>query len=175
MLGQVTGLFDVVFGRLVSGRSALPADMQHVVGQCINALPVRARFEIGQTREDLLASIQSQFFNGLPFGTIGFDDLLNHCTAWPKNTQGFGLSTHYRNVEVSPSIDISGSICESGSFEGDPFALNGMIQHGTIGILAMPQGEELVLRIFASSEYNKALIDGMLKRLCDILALYQFQ
>jgi hypothetical protein len=65
MLAKLSGLSDVVFGRLMSARSNIPGALQSLVGPCINTLPVRVNFGNGATEDDVLATIQRQYLDGL--------------------------------------------------------------------------------------------------------------
>ncbi|MFH9818955.1 amino acid adenylation domain-containing protein [Streptomyces sp. NPDC017230] len=60
LLGQLTGRQDVVFGATVSGRPPAVADVESMVGLFINTLPVRVRYEPGDTLADILTRLQNR-------------------------------------------------------------------------------------------------------------------
>ncbi len=60
LLGAVTGRQDVVFGATVSGRPPELEGVDSLVGLFINTLPVRVRYEPGQTLTGLLTGLQQR-------------------------------------------------------------------------------------------------------------------
>ncbi|KXS98356.1 hypothetical protein AC578_4676 [Pseudocercospora eumusae] len=54
VLSRESGRDDVTFGRLVSGRQALPVAHQSIMGPCINVAPVRIRFDNAVSSASLL-------------------------------------------------------------------------------------------------------------------------
>ncbi|MER7056138.1 amino acid adenylation domain-containing protein [Streptomyces sp. NPDC000351] len=60
LLGQLTGRQDVVFGATVSGRPPAVTDVESMVGLFINTLPVRVRYEPGDTLADILTRLQNR-------------------------------------------------------------------------------------------------------------------
>ncbi|MGP3979466.1 condensation domain-containing protein, partial [Streptomyces sp. 8N114] len=58
LLGQLTGRQDVVFGATVSGRPPSLPDVDSMVGLFINTLPVRVRYDAGDTLADVLQRTQ---------------------------------------------------------------------------------------------------------------------
>ena len=166
MIAKITGLPDVVFGRLVSGRATLSSDFQNLVGPCINTIPVRVRFDRHQMMEDIVALVQSQYADGLPFETVGFDEMVTNCTDWPKTTESFGLVTQYQNIDEHPEAEVSGSKCRLGFFDREYQPLNSE----TIGVVASPHGDKLKLQIVASSDlHDPTTIARMLDELCGFL------
>ncbi|MFI1411259.1 amino acid adenylation domain-containing protein [Streptomyces sp. NPDC020707] len=60
LLGQLTGRRDLVFGATVSGRPPAVPDVETMVGMFINTLPVRVRYEPGDTLAEVLTRLQSR-------------------------------------------------------------------------------------------------------------------
>jgi aryl carrier-like protein len=79
-LSQPTGAQDVVFGRIVSGRAAVPASLQDVVEPCLNRVPVRVQFSRNRTKADRLLELQKQHANTLAHETTGLLDIVQDCT-----------------------------------------------------------------------------------------------
>ncbi|KAF2736095.1 CoA-dependent acyltransferase, partial [Polyplosphaeria fusca] len=108
MLAKETGLSDLVFGRIVSGRQNLPAQWQNIVGPCTNEVPVRAIMDKNASPRELLQQVQSQYLDSLPSETLGFDELKENCTDWPDSTTDFGCYTNFQNFEMRPESQIQG-------------------------------------------------------------------
>ncbi|MFJ2193503.1 amino acid adenylation domain-containing protein, partial [Kitasatospora sp. NPDC087861] len=60
LIGSLTGRSDVTFGTVVSGRPAELPDVESMIGLFINTLPVRVRFEPGDTFAELLSRLQDE-------------------------------------------------------------------------------------------------------------------
>ncbi|MEV4643216.1 amino acid adenylation domain-containing protein, partial [Actinoplanes sp. NPDC049548] len=60
VVGRLTGRRDVVFGASVAGRPADLPGMEGMLGLFINTIPVRVRFQPGQTVAELLADLQAR-------------------------------------------------------------------------------------------------------------------
>ncbi|MEV5873296.1 amino acid adenylation domain-containing protein [Streptomyces sp. NPDC052101] len=60
LLGQLTGRQDVVFGATVSGRPPAVTDVDSMVGNFINTLPVRVQYAPGDTLAEVLTRLQSR-------------------------------------------------------------------------------------------------------------------
>ncbi|EME77536.1 uncharacterized protein MYCFIDRAFT_93888, partial [Pseudocercospora fijiensis CIRAD86] len=85
VLGRESGRDDINFGRLVSGREALPEAHQSIVGPCVNVVPVRIRFSDIESSASLLQEVQKQYLDCIPFSTIGLGEIRDHCTQWPRD------------------------------------------------------------------------------------------
>ncbi len=86
-LARLTGLDDVVFGQVTSGRSTAIPNAESIAGPCINIIPVRVRSNAqGNLRPDhqLLREVQAQALAGIPHETMGFRHIIDRCTSWPK-------------------------------------------------------------------------------------------
>ena len=87
VLAAVTGQADVVFGYLVSGRSLPMAQIEDVVGPCINTTPVRVNTQEPTTVLELLEGVRDQNLQGMPFETYPYDKIVSNCTQWPSGTR----------------------------------------------------------------------------------------
>lgn len=116
---HITQQPSAVFGRLVSGRNALPGADQDIFGPCINIVPVR----IGDTHDTRIAaaaaaaSVQQQLQDGMSHELLGFDAILQHCFARPQ--PGFGLITQYQNIEENPETRAKGTKFRLGFYQHD--------------------------------------------------------
>lgn len=100
-LARLVGAQDeVVFGRLVSGRAALPAELQNVAGSCVNAVPVRLNIK---RKESLLKQVQDQYLAGLPHENVDFLSYADDCFV-PERTIGSSVieDDHILSDEVAP-------------------------------------------------------------------------
>ncbi|OGM49402.1 hypothetical protein ABOM_003515 [Aspergillus bombycis] len=109
-LSCLTGSSDVIFGCVVSGRASVPAELQNVVGPCLNRLPVRVQFAPGQTKIERLATLQKQQAEGLAHETTGLTDIAKYCTDWPADTKEFGCWIQYQNVDEAPMLGVPGAV-----------------------------------------------------------------
>ncbi|MDI1486221.1 MAG: Non-ribosomal peptide synthetase [Ramalina farinacea] len=86
LLSKMTSKNDVVFGRVVAGRSSEMMDLEKMVGPCLNIAPMRVQFLPEWSTVDLLTAIQEQQVSSGPFESTGITEITNHCTSWPKGT-----------------------------------------------------------------------------------------
>ncbi|VUC29699.1 unnamed protein product [Clonostachys rosea] len=170
MLGQIAGVNDVVFGRLVSGRAGLSPDLQDLVGPCINTVPVRVRFHSKLAIDDtLLATLQQQVIDATPYDTASFHDIARHCTDWDEAASTFQVTTHFRNIDESPGAEIAGSTHQLGYFDRKdlPPDFKGI----DIGAVPVHGGMNLV--VVANSRYwDFETISQVQDVFCDVLSLF---
>ena len=164
MLGRMSGSSDVVFARLVSGRSTLAPELQNIVGPCCNMIPVRVRLDPAQSLDKLLASAQDQFFSGLQFETVGFNEIRDNCTDWPRTTSDYGLFINFRNIDA-PETKFAGGNCKYGYYSRQNIPFMGMIE-----ITVDTRGEETILSVAAIPRYSRERVDCVVEELCNILS-----
>ena len=92
---------DVVFGHLVSGRAALSPEVASVMGPCINLVPVRVRLTEHQTSHELLSTVQQQHVGAMPHESLGFSQIMERCTEWPRGTRFSSIVQHQNTDDVS--------------------------------------------------------------------------
>lgn len=97
LLSQETGSEDVVFGQTTHGRNLALEGIESVVGPCISLIPVRVTLHPGLNVQGLLEQVQNQHISMTASDTVDLNDIIEHCTSWPKNTQ-FGTVIHYQNI-----------------------------------------------------------------------------
>lgn len=141
-LSKATGSSDITFGRVVSGRSTLPPNLQNVFGPCINIVPLRVQLDQNATQQQVLDSVHNQYVNGLLYETVGFKDIINECTAWKDDY--FGCTVQYQNI-ASPT----------GTTTSDHYSAN-FWRSGRIGIggpwveiFAIPVENELEITVLS--------------------------
>ncbi|MFI8510833.1 amino acid adenylation domain-containing protein [Streptomyces sp. NPDC085460] len=74
-LHRRTGSHDLVFGATVSGRPAELPEVEDMVGQFINTLPVRVRLQPQETVAALLARLQEEHAELLPYHHVPLPDV----------------------------------------------------------------------------------------------------
>jgi amino acid adenylation domain-containing protein len=165
-LGRMTESTDVVLGRVVSGRATVPASLQNVVGPCLNRLPVRVNFTVGETKRQQLATLQKQQAESLAHETTGLIDIVKHCTDWSPDTNDFGCWIQYQNVDEEPVLDLPGVVGALGSREmwDIPVAAD------FLEIFAIPsQDGMLTVRLIGGPGYELSAKVGLLDEICSEL------
>lgn len=166
-LSSFTGSPDVILGRVVSGRAALPESLSGTVGPCLNYLPVRMRFSNGQRREEQLLALQSQFVESLAHETSGFTDIAENCTDWPCGTRDFGCRVQYQNVEESPGVSIPGAV---GGLCHREMAGKLLVRAKFLEIFAIPAGNDLLtIRVIGGLGYEARVLRDLLETVSDNL------
>ena len=102
VLAQLSGRSDIVFGNLISGRNADVEGIESIVGPCLNIIPVRIKLEPRWTGLDLLRKIQHQQVVGMPFESLGFREIVQHCTDWPEWTYFSSIVQHQNIAQDMP-------------------------------------------------------------------------
>ena len=93
VLGKETRSIDVFLGRVVSGQQSLPETLSALT----NDVPFRVQLQ-GKDKESLKAAlrdVQSQYLEGMPFQTLGFDDLKENCTNRPDTAKYYSACAAY--------------------------------------------------------------------------------
>ncbi|CAB4873911.1 unannotated protein [freshwater metagenome] len=75
LLARMTSRNDIVFGATVSGRPADLAGVESMVGLFINTLPVRVRFEPGESIETVLSRLQAEQADLLAHHYLGLAEI----------------------------------------------------------------------------------------------------
>lgn len=158
-LSKATKSSDVTFGRLVSGRAMVPVHLRNAVGPCVNIIPVRARVSSENHLGHALKSVHEQHIESLIFDTIGFDEIVKHCTEWPRDTHYFGCVTHYQDLGDAEE-EFGGVSRRLECYEGNR-ADTKMMENDVVMILAKPVGNHLKLELAANGgHYTKQVIRG---------------
>lgn len=115
-LAAATGVSDVVFGTLTSGRNAQIQDISSMMGPCITTIPVRINLGTRHLVDDskgittlgqALDQIHRERIETLPFEHLGLRKIVKNCTDWPSTTR-FSSMVQYQNIELwDPSSNSS--------------------------------------------------------------------
>lgn len=77
----------MVFAQTSNGRNHASSDAHHVVGMCLNQIPVRVSFNNpAWTACDLMQLLQQQYRESLPYDLLDFNRIVEQATTWPKGT-----------------------------------------------------------------------------------------
>ncbi|EPS27666.1 hypothetical protein PDE_02610 [Penicillium oxalicum 114-2] len=157
VLAEFTQKEDVVFGHLTSGRTLSWPDIEHVVGPCLNIIPVRFRVSSDKTL-DLLRDMQNQHTDSLEHEWLGEREIVGHCTDWAPSTR-FSSVVQYQNVDEVHSMQANG--------ESWDVHLHGVDWDSTdIWILAYPENDTVQITLcFSPKRVPQLIAESMLERL----------
>ncbi|KAI8952013.1 acetyl-CoA synthetase-like protein [Xylaria longipes] len=164
-LHRLTGDPDVVIGRVVSGRAAIPAHLMPVVGPCLNRVPVRVKFdEHGRAKASRLRDLQKQTTESIAHETTGLLDIVRHSTHWPQDTSGFGVWVQYQNIDEKPTLDIAGAT--AGGLQVKEL-WDVPVASDFLEVLALPQkGGQLTIKIIAGPGFAREVLEAFLEGIC---------
>ncbi|KAL8947888.1 MAG: hypothetical protein Q9222_005873 [Ikaeria aurantiellina] len=108
VLSRISSSNDVVFGSLVSGRSAPFTGATDVVGPCLNLLPVRTVIDPLMTFTDLMKRVHEQQVAMIPYEATPLEHITKQ-TAWPRSTRFGSVVLHQNIPATSISQDSDGS------------------------------------------------------------------
>ncbi|KAL6705717.1 hypothetical protein ACN47E_006506 [Coniothyrium glycines] len=108
-LARIASKSDIVFGHVISGRNSGVANVENIVGPCLNMLPVRVVYRPEWTVLDLLNYIQEQQVANMPYESLGFREITRHCTDWPDWTNFSSVLQHDQNIQdENPTMQLGG-------------------------------------------------------------------
>lgn len=97
-LARIASKSDIVFGHVISGRNSGVRNVENIIGPCLNMVPVRVVYRPEWTVHDLLAYIQEQQINNMPYESLGFREITRNCTDWPDWTNFSSVVQHNANI-----------------------------------------------------------------------------
>ncbi|KAH7081202.1 hypothetical protein BKA63DRAFT_549944 [Paraphoma chrysanthemicola] len=108
-LARIASKSDIVFGHVISGRNSSVANIENIVGPCLNTVPVRVVYRPEWTVHDLLKYIQDQQIANMPYESLGFREITRHCTEWPDWTNFSSVLQHDQNItSEKPTLQLGG-------------------------------------------------------------------
>ncbi|KAL4803370.1 hypothetical protein BDV18DRAFT_162934 [Aspergillus unguis] len=102
---------DIVFGQVVHGRVLGIPHEKHIIGPCIDIIPVRVQIT-SQTKLELLRKVRQQHLDTVQHSHLGFSNLLKNCTSWPADTK-WGSFVRVHNFDVYPICRIGEVDCRA--------------------------------------------------------------
>lgn len=94
VLSKHTTKFDVVFADGVSGRDAAHPAVSNAVGCAVSGMPFRVTVEPQQSMAELLLSIRDQQLQSSKYAALGFRQIFQECTDWPRGTNFTSYVNH---------------------------------------------------------------------------------
>ena len=108
VLARLSRSNDLVFGSVVSGRSAPFSGAASVVGPCLNILPVRLRLHPGQKITALMKQAYDQQIATMPYEATPFEQIVRQ-SPWPPSTRFGSVVLHQNIPDTSVSQDDEGA------------------------------------------------------------------
>ena len=147
-LAQLTGKSDILFGNLISGRNVAVYGVEDIVGPCVNIVPVRIALGSKATTLDLLRMIQKQQVASMPHESLGFREIIQHCTDWPEWTY-FSSVVQHQNISQEMPLRLDGRQYKIGSFgTGDNLSdfnlLSTPKEGGTVEVILGVRGQSII-------------------------------
>ncbi|GFF35522.1 nonribosomal peptide synthetase 8 [Aspergillus udagawae] len=115
VLASLSGTTDVVFGHVTSGRNIPGADMERIIGACLNVIPVRATIDDTTTMTDLLRNLQSQHVASMSHESIGMRQLVRECSPWTPSTR-FSTIVQHQNIDQVSTVTLDARDYTIGDF-----------------------------------------------------------
>ncbi|KAI8626692.1 hypothetical protein F5Y19DRAFT_218284 [Xylariaceae sp. FL1651] len=169
MLSRETGSTDITFGRLVSGRQGLPLNCQTLVGPCTNQIPVRVQLDRASSPREMLAQVQDQYISSIPFETLGFDEIKDHCTSWPASVTNYSCNVAYQSFDARPESRMHGQRVRMGVLpQRENLVEQGLIHDVNIIGDVDTEGSQLHIMMFVSRRVceDQGRAERMVDELC---------
>ncbi|TVY85159.1 Nonribosomal peptide synthetase [Lachnellula suecica] len=162
VLAQISASPDVVFGNVISGRNAAVAGVESMIGPCVNMVPVRVPFRSSWSVLDLFRHLRDQQTANMPFESLGFREIIKHCTEWPDWTN-FSTICQHQNIQNHTKMPFGGNEYTLG-------AIGSQEDFADITILSTPQedeGIEVCLIFTENSGVTLPFAEKLFESLCD--------
>ncbi|TVY94268.1 Nonribosomal peptide synthetase [Lachnellula willkommii] len=162
VLAQLSASPDIVFGNVISGRNAAVLGVESMIGPCVNMIPVRVSFQSTWSVLDLLKHVQGQQIANMPYESLGFREIVKHCTEWPDWTN-FSTVCQHQNIQRQTKLQL-------GSNEYVLGAVGSQEDFADITILSTPQeddGIEICLIFTETSGITLPFAEKLFESLCD--------
>jgi hypothetical protein len=168
VLSAITGKKDIVYGGLVNGRNSNLANIENIVGPCLNVVPVRANLSVCGTLYELMKSIQEQFHQMGSADALGLDKIVKHSTDWTPGSN-FEFFLQHQDIDEDPSFDHEGMTMKASSFYNPSFV------PPSLGVLSFPHKDGVKLQLLANThivtlETAEALVECICKAIIRLTA-----
>jgi hypothetical protein len=162
VLAKWTGKSDIIFGNVISGRNAAVLGVESIIDPCVNLIPVRVNMQDDWNVLDLLRSVQDQQVAAMPYESLGFREIIKHCTSWPDWTN-FSTVCQHQNIQRQEEIQIGGTAYTLG-------AVGSQEDFSDLTVLSTPQPDdqvEISLIFTSSSGITLSFAEEMFEALVD--------
>lgn len=171
-LAKYTGKADVVFGQLIHGRAHAHAGEERIAGHLAKIIPVRVGNCQGTETESellgLLEQAQRQHLETMAHDLIDFQNLVDHCTSWPRDTQ-YGTYILHQDNEYLGETPSMGDVNVSTSMAYNPLISKAVRE---FVLVSTPKGQEHELQICTTSVYvDQKTADEMLATVVEKMTL----
>lgn len=140
VLSHISGEEDVTYGLLVAGRNSNLSGITELMGPCLNFVPFRAHPGSTITAAELLRSMQDQYISLGESDSMGFGDIVQHCTDWPGKSE-FDSFIQHQNIEEEPEFQFAGEATKLQWME-NPFAVPRQL-----AVVSYPRGDNLTIKM----------------------------
>lgn len=162
-LAKFLGQQDIVFGHTINGRNTTVPGVNVMVGPCLSIIPVRVRFQEHWTALDLLRYVQDQQVANMPYESLGYREIIKHCTDWPNWTWFTSLVEHL-NIHRETEMQLGANRYKVGGTGADD-------EFSDFTILSTPQEDdrvEIALGFCDNGVINPSFAQNILDRLCEM-------
>lgn len=170
-LAKMTDCHDVVFGHLVNGRNISNiAQIESIVGPCLNVVPVRVQINKSNTALELLEQVQSQQVDSMPHESLGFRQIIEKCTDWRDHSglRGFSTTVQHQSMAQTQQLKLGGTEYGVGALAPD-------VDTADFSVVTTPAGENAVevCLIYAgdgliSEDTSMSMFDFLCRKMQDI-------
>ena len=167
VLAQLSAQSDIVFGHVISGRNAAVPGVESIIGPCLNIVPVRINFQSGWKVLDLLHYVQDQQVDNMPFESLGFREIIKHCTEWPDWTN-FSTVVQHQNIQRDTELRLGENVYKVG-------AVGTQEDFADFTVLSNPQDGgkiEISLTFCTDATITMAFAEKILDLLCTTVASF---
>ena len=163
VLAHISSRSDIIFGNVISGRNSPVVSVESIIGPCVNLVPVRIQLQSSWTVMDLLRHIQDQQVANMPYESLGFREIIKHCTDWP-DWSNFSTVCQHQNIQRNSQMELGGNQYTIG-------AVGSQEDFADLTVLSTPQDNdqiELNLIFTSNSGIDRAFADEAFDMLCSI-------
>lgn len=163
VLSACSNSSDVVFGHVVSGRNLPQADIDQVIGPCLNILPTRLMIDASAALSRLLDNVQAQHISHMAHESLGTRTIVKECSPWHPSTRMSSIVQH-QNIDQDATVTLGNQNYIIGDF--CPAA-----DEADIAIKTTPLNNNNieVLFITSSRSVGEEMATTLLDRLCDTI------
>ena len=174
VLARLSSSTDLVFGSIVSGRSAPFSGAASVVGPCLNILPVRIRLHPSLIIATLMKQAYEQQIATIPYEATPFDQIVRQAP-WPSSTRYGSVVLHQNIPATKVSQDDEGA--PKWKYAGAAASNDAVFDFLDCWLTTMPVGENGEMKCWLSYHEGKmsikaaeAILDcffAMVKTICE--------